>query len=191
MASAPAKPSIGSSLPSVKYPALLAVLQSIADGATPRQACLDNGLSLASLKYHLNNDAELKALFDDALETGSDALADMLVDIDKVHSNPAMASVISKNIQWLLERRKPDKFGARMQVSMENNATTGLLKALEAAIHRIPTPSVPAIAQRVITDVEVQIVEPAVPKERAAPLPAPPNTQVVPSEEDLRLLGLA
>lgn len=188
MASLPTKPSIGSSLPSVKYPVLMQVLQAIADGATPSAACKEHGLSLASLRYHLKNDDELRVLFDEALDIGSDALADLLVDIDKLHSAPAMAGVISKNIQWVLERRKPDKFGARVQVSMENNATKTLIGALDAAIARIPMATFPQIPSRQIVDVEAEVVER--PKKRTVPLPAPSNTQA-PSIEELRLLGLA
>lgn len=183
------KPSIGSTLPSVKYPVLLTVLQQIADGATPSRACADNGMTLASLKYHLKHDDELKALFDDALETGSDALADMLVNIDQVHSNPAMANVISKNVQWLLERRKPEKYGARLEISTGNRATTALIAALDAAIHRIPTPNVPALPARVVVDLEAEVVERT--KKEATPVrSAPPE---VPSDTDaeiLRQLGL-
>ncbi len=190
MAEVPVKPSIGSTLPSVKYPILMQVLQKIADGATPRQACLEYGMSLASLKYHLKNDVEMKELFDDALDTGSDALADMLVDIDKVHSNPSMARVISANIQWLLERRKPEKFGARIQVSMNNNATTALISALDKAMDRIPVASVPQVQRAVISDAVFEIVDPLPPKSKgAATEVAAPNTQL--REEDaLRLLGL-
>ncbi len=186
MADLPTKSSIGANLPSVKYPILLQVLQLIADGETPLEACRAHGMSLASLKYHLRNDDELKALFDDALDVGSDALADMLVNIDKIHSSPAMAGVISKNIQWVLERRKPDKYGARVQVSMENTATTTLIRALDAAVARIPMASVPQTRQ--VIDVEAEIVER--PKKEAPPLLTAPNTQA-PSIEELRLLGLA
>lgn len=192
MSNLPATSSIGSTLPSVKYPILLAVLQMIADGATPSKACKDNGLTLAALKYHLNNDEELKTLFDDALEVGSDALADLLVDIDTVHSNPAMASLISKNIQWVLERRKPDKFGARVQVSMENNVTKTLLGALDAAIHRIPMASPPRVAT-VVVDVDFEDVGQK--KGRASlptpSLPAPPEGEVADQAASLRELGLA
>ncbi len=190
MAEVPAKPSIGSTLPSVKYPLLMQVLQKIADGATPRQACLEYGMSLASLKYHLKNDVELKEMFDDALDTGSDALADMLVDIDKVHSNPSMARVISSNIQWLLERRKPEKFGARIQVSMNNSATTALISALDKAIDRIPVAGAPQVARAVISDAVFEIVNPLPPqKERAPDTHLAPDTQLR-EEAAKRLLGL-
>lgn len=191
MSNLPATSSIGSTLPSVKYPILLAVLQAIADGDTPSKACKTNGLTLAALKYHLQNDDELRVLFDDALEVGSDALADLLVDIDTVHSNPAMAALISKNIQWVLERRKPDKFGARVQVSMENNVTKTLLGALDAAIHRIPMASPP----RVATIVDVEFEDVGQKKGRASlptpSLPAPPEGEVADQAASLRELGLA
>lgn len=191
MSKLPAISSIGSTLPSVKYPILLAVLQAIADGDTPSKACKTNGLTLAALKYHLQNDDELRVLFDDALEVGSDALADLLVDIDTVHSNPAMAALISKNIQWVLERRKPDKFGARVQVSMENNVTKTLLGALDAAIHRIPMASPPRVPT--IVDVEFEDV-PDKKKGRtslpAPSLPSPPEEETA-QAASLRELGLA
>jgi hypothetical protein len=194
----PAKPSIGSTLPSVKYPTLMVVLQDIANGETPSNACKTHGTTLASLRYHIKQDDELKALFDDALSIGNDALADLLINIDTVHSAPAMAGVISKNIQWYLERRDPTKFGARVQVDMNNNATLKLVTALDAAIARIPAPAMPALPARAITDVEFTDVTPARGKKvGAAPLPAPPpalhRQDAAPplTEEDLRLLGLA
>ncbi len=114
----------------------------------------------------------------------------MLVDIDKVHSNPSMARVISANIQWLLERRKPEKFGARIQVSMNNNATTALISALDKAMDRIPVANVPQVQRAVISDATFEIVDPLPPKSKgAATEVAAPNTQL--REEDaLRLLGL-
>lgn len=188
----PTKPSIGSTLPSVKYPVWLAVLQEIANGETPKRACEIHDTTLAALRYHLKQDEELKAMFDDALATGNDALADMLINIDQVHSAPAMAGVISKNIQWYLERRDPTKFGARVQVDMNNNATQKLIGALDAAIARIPMASAPVIEAKMITDVEVlEIVNPLPPgaqaKKEAVPASTPP--QDVPLA-DLRLLGL-
>lgn len=184
MASSPAKPSVGSTLPSVKYPILMAILQEIADGVTPSEACKKNGTSLASLRYHLAQDEELEALFKDALDVGNDALADQLIDIDKIHSNPAMASVISKNIQWLLERRASARYGARVQVSMENNATKEFLAVLDKAMDRIPTASAPQVP--VITDASFEIVEPEKTK------PAPPHeAPASPDIETLKSLGLA
>ena len=187
MASSPAKSSVGSTLPSVKYPILVAIIHQISEGVTPSEACNRNGTTLAALRYHISKDEEIEALFKDAMDVGNDALADQLVDIDKLHSNPAMASVISKNIQWLLERRASGKYGARVQVSMENNATKEFLAVLDKAMDRIPTASVPQVPQ--ITDASYEIVEPE--KKRPAPTPTAPASSPTPDIETLKSLGLA
>lgn len=184
--------SLGSSLPSIKYPLLIEVLHAISDGKTPTRACEERGLTLASLRYAIKADDELAAMFKEALEIGNDALADTLVDIDRVHSEASMANVISKNIQWLLERRNPDKYGARVTVNSENNVSKALVAALDAAIHRIPIAHAPQekqaalLARPVTIDVEVEYVE----RKVDAPHPSPGSAASEVSLETLRSLGL-
>lgn len=183
MANVPTIGSIGSTLPSVKFPIMIAIVHLIADGMAPHQACKEQGTTLAAFKHALSIEPDLKTLFDEALETGSEVLADMLLHIDREHSDPRFARIISDNIKWLLERRKPDKYGQRVQVSMENNATKTMMEILDKAIERIPLARAP-VGSRFV-DVSFEEVD------KKTPPAVKPTALSLPSNDDLlREMGL-
>lgn len=184
MANVPTIGSIGSTLPSVKFPIMIAIVHLIADGMAPHQACKEQGTTLAAFKHALSIEPDLKTLFDEALETGSEVLADMLLHIDREHSDPRFARIISDNIKWLLERRKPDKYGQRVQVSMENSATKTMMDILDKAIERIPLARAP-VGSRFV-DVSFEDVKETPPAPRPAALTPPPSND----EALLREMGL-
>ena len=193
MSSLPAKPSLGATLPSIQYPLILQVLHRIADGLTETAACKEIGLSITAFRYNLKKEPELQELYAEAMKVGNDVLADTLIDIDKRHSLPAMASIVSKNIQWLLERRNPDKYGARVTINSENHATKGLLDMLDKAIDRIPVASTPYVPSKLVADdVEYEIVDVPEKKGGSAEPPALPPPLAAPTTGDdvEKLLGL-
>lgn len=174
MANVPTIGSIGSTLPSVKFPIMIAIVHRIADGMAPHQACKDEGTTLAAFKHAMSIEPDLKTLFDEALETGSEVLADMLLHIDQEHSDPRFARIISDNIKWLLERRKPDKYGQRVQVSMENNATKTMMEILDKAIDRIPVARAP-VGSRFVDVTFEDVIDKKTPSAVAPTALSPPN----------------
>lgn len=178
---------ISSTLPSVTTPKIVAVIHEIGEGVTVAQACQNQFIKVATFYNAVKRDNEVATMFAEALEVGNDVLADMLINIDKHHSDARMAGVISKNIQWVLERRAPKKFGQR--VTIENGdsiASKSLAEALNKALDRIPMP-----ANYRPGDSAIDIT----PKETAPPFPVAPKFReetplVGTTEAELRALGL-
>lgn len=133
-----------------RYPQILMVIEAVRNGLTFTRACSDLGLSPASIRRCILHDEDLVKMIADAETEGTDTLADMLVDIDQYHPDPKMAAVISKNIQWLLERRNRTKYGARVQVDHNNSPDRVIAEALAEAIKRIPVPALPAVTPPMI-----------------------------------------
>lgn len=137
----------------------VAVVQLLATGETLRKACKEHHINVAAFRALVAQEPQLKAMYDEAVEIGNDMLADMLVNIDSECADARMAGVLSKNIQWLLERRQADKFGARVTVQTSNEASKLLAEALNKAIDRIPAvPSLPP--PPTVTDVSYVDVTP-------------------------------
>ncbi len=93
-----------------------------------------------------------------------DAMADALINIDnhEIHgqSDPKMAAVVSKNIQWVLERRDAKRYGQRVEHNHTVSADRIITSALELArtavanVQTAPlidvtpaTPATPAVVQ--------------------------------------------
>jgi hypothetical protein len=133
-----------SQIPAVVLPKVMRVLEILRTGdknATLWKACQEVGISRGALLNHVRQHPELQVEFDKAIEDADDTLAEILVDIDQIHSDAKMAAVVSKNIQWLLARRRPAKFGDRITVTNEGgSADKVIVEALRAAIDRIPLP---------------------------------------------------
>lgn len=83
---------------------------------TLTEACDTAGITYASFKYHVEKDTELKDMFRTALAISEDIAADMLINIDRYVGDPKMATVISKNTQWVLSRRRRQDYGDHVTV---------------------------------------------------------------------------
>ena len=128
-------------LPIDIVPRVMRVIDYLREGKTLKSACDLAGVSRPAVLAYVRKDEDLSKLFDAALEEADDTLAEILIDIDQVHSDAKMAAVVSKNIQWFLARRRPNKFGDRMIVSNEgSSADRTLVEALREALKRIPLP---------------------------------------------------
>lgn len=156
----------------------MAVVHLVANGETVTKACEASFIAVSSFKAMLRKEPHLQAMLDEALQMRNDILVDMLINIDKTYSDPKMAAVISKNVQWMLERNEPEKYGQRLTLDHNNQQSKVLAEALAAAVLRIPKPreDVP-----MITDVTFETVE-----KNPAPLPAPEGVTL----DQLRALGL-
>jgi len=116
----------------------VSVIHQVAAGLTVSEACKKTYISVAQYRSALKKEPMLQAMNDEAIQVRNEILNDMLINIDLHQSEAKMAAVISKNIQWVLERNEPEKFAARNVVDPNNEATKLLAEALNKAIERVP-----------------------------------------------------
>lgn len=167
----------------------IAVVQLVGAGHTVTEACKAHGIAVASYRALLKTEPMLQAMNDEALSVRNEIYNDMLINIDKHQSDSKMAAVISKNIQWVLERNEPEKFAARNVVDPNNEATKLLAEALRMAVTRIP--QAPGAPLPQITDVTFEEVRP---KKRPPTLGVPAaeagrREDTLSSLEQLKALG--
>lgn len=130
---------LASLYPAVTQAHVMNVLKLMTEGETLGSACKKLALKPAQIRAAIRKDVVLQELHADALSQRNEMLNDMLVHIDDYQSDSRMASVVSKNIMWVLERNEPEKFGDRTAMSNANDeATKALARALDKALDRIP-----------------------------------------------------
>lgn len=122
------------------YPQVLHVIDLISQGETTTAACFKERMSVSTFKKYVAKQPELQELLTDAEQIGYDVLAEALVNIDNDarhgRSDPKMAKVISDNIKWLLEKRKPKEYGQKVQVDVNVTADRAVTDALSRAKQR-------------------------------------------------------
>ena len=124
-------------LPEIRNTLVLNVMAHLQQtGDTLTQACSVQGISYRAYLDAVKADPNLQTIHDEAISISQDVQADKLVNIDKVVSDPKMAAVISKNIQWLLSRRQPQKYGDRITVQHETSRDKAIIERLQAAKRR-------------------------------------------------------
>lgn len=114
----------------------MVALDYIGRGYTHTRACDAAGISIPAFKKYIATSQELQDLLHDAEQRSYDAMADALLNID---SNPlygsseaAMASVISRNIQWVLSKRDKRRFGDKVEHTHNITADRAIIDALNA-----------------------------------------------------------
>jgi hypothetical protein len=147
-------------LPVEVLPQIMQAISFLREGKTLNRACYLAGVSRHSFVTHVSKNPELQQVFDDALAEADDTLAEILVDIDQEHSDAKMAAVVSKNIQWLLSRRRPERYGDKITVTTQSSADQEIVGALKLALQRIPVPAQPLLTQEahVMIDVSPEAV---------------------------------
>lgn len=128
-------------VPTTLYPVLANVINRVREGETTTKACREYGTTVATFLKAVKSDQELSLEYDDALQQSYDRLAEKLINIDEDYPDAKMAKVVSGNIQWLIERRKPEGYGKRLTIENHSSADTRIIHALQAAIERIPLPA--------------------------------------------------
>lgn len=178
-------------MPAVTFAKALDVIKLVSEGETVLHACEAAFIQVQQFRASCKREPALQTMLAEAEETRDDILADMLVDVEKLPSDPKMASVISGNIKFLIERRRPTKYGKVPEaVNPDSDQNRLLAEALRAAIDRIPAP-VQALQQ--ITDVSFTVLDKKeVPTLQPAPVNGgdtskPPRT--LDGHEELRRLG--
>jgi hypothetical protein len=118
-----------------EVPKIMRAIRLIGEGRTVSEAIDETKIS--SWHWHKWTKTEpLNSLLQEALQRSYDVMAEMLVNIDKHHAEPAMASVISKNIQWFLSRRRPQTYGDRAILEHHITASKEVIEALTRARER-------------------------------------------------------
>ena len=125
-------------LPEIRHTLILNVMSRMqSTGDTLTRACDQCGISYATYWNTVRHSPVLQSLHDEALAIAEDILADKLVNIDAEVSDPKMAAVISKNIHWLLSRRRPQKYGDKIVVQHETSRDKVIIARLLAAKGRV------------------------------------------------------
>lgn len=131
------------------YRAALYAIDQLALGHTLTEACDMAHISVASFERYINDNDQLRQLFEEAERRGHDALTHALLHIDNHRiygqSNPQMAKVMSDNIKWYLSKKDPKRFGERVQVEHSVTLDRAITDALNAARNRTALPPPDAI----------------------------------------------
>jgi hypothetical protein len=161
----------------------LSVIMLIAQGRTQTAALDTVGVSYESFARAVESDATgtLKDMYNAAEERGYDTMADALLSIQSHpvygSTNPQMAKVISDNIKWFLGRKRPAKFGDKVQVDVHVSADREIINALKLAQEQAARAGVlppPVIEDAEVIDVTPRPVMPAASSAPDTRLPAPP-----------------
>lgn len=116
------------------YPVVMAAISWMATGLPESLACRRVGIDVGSFKKYIADNPTLQDLLAEADARGSDALADVLLEIDTHgifgRTDPKMAKVMSDNIKWLLDKRKPKQYGQRVAVDVNLTADKAIINAL-------------------------------------------------------------
>lgn len=166
--------SIATYLPAVTFAKALDVIKLVSEGETVVKGCKQLFITVAQFRATCAREPDLQTMLAEAEEMRDDILADMLVDLEELPSDPKMAAIYSKNIQFLLERRRPAKYGRVAEnLNPDNEQNRLLAEALRSAVDRIP---LPPQAVQAITDATFTVIEPK--KSAPAAKPAPKAAQM-------------
>jgi len=142
-----------------KYVLVLQAIDLIAKGLSKTRACDQVGVSVLTFNNFVKNDDMLGEMYAEADEVGADTLADILLEIDSHplygQSDAKMATVISKNIQWYLSKRKSGKYGDKLVVEHNITADKAVIEALQRGRQRALEGRSPAMLTGPIEDAVV------------------------------------
>ena len=138
------------------FPRIMSAIDLISQGRTKTSACDASGISITAFDTHIGSNEALQNLAAEAVRRGEDALADILLEIN-THlyygtMDPRMASVLSKNIQWYLARKRPKDYGDKMLIEHSISADKIIVDALTRGRNR-------AITGNVLDGVEYVVVD--------------------------------
>lgn len=128
------------SLPYDYYPAVLFAMNLLSQGDTLTSACDKANITVATYRSYIGRDKQLAEMHEEHEQRGYDAMADLLLNVDnhatRGRTDPKMAAVISKNIMWYLEKKKPKEYGQRVQIDQSVTLDITITQALNAAKQR-------------------------------------------------------
>lgn len=153
------------------YSLVIAAIDQIAQGHTKTAACEMVGVSVRTFNHVVKQDELLAELFEAAEDQSYDVMADSLVNISDNTlfgtTDPRLAAVVSKNVQWLLAHRRKKKYGEVVTVEHDIKADKEIIDALQRGRERAEgrliegeiVNQAPRIASRIVHDFVDVVVE--------------------------------
>lgn len=119
---------------------IMRVLATIEAGRVPTVACDMCGVSYSTFNTYTKPDGnypQLAQMREEAEDRLYEQMAEALPHIKDHHiygeSDPKMATIVSSNIKWLLERRRRTTYGAQSTIEHKITADKEVLDALHQA----------------------------------------------------------
>lgn len=130
-----------------------AILQAIRDGARIDHTAAAHGLIRADLWAYRHGKPDLVAAWYDAIKDSADSFVDQMVDVmSEADTNAKGARVKASILQWIAEKRDPDRYGQRTRADI-NVKTVDLTAIIKDANARLAAAKQPQLVQgeRIIT----------------------------------------
>lgn len=145
-----------------KYPQAIFAIEQVRLGETLSAACVTAGITTTAFRRILSTDSAMSDLYAEAKTNGDDVLADKLLTLHHEESDPRLVAILSKNIQWLLERRNK-AYSPRVEHNHNVSADKDLIAALSRGRARVmdalPSPNENAPSTVTVEDASYTIVE--------------------------------
>lgn len=129
------------------------ILQRVGAGERVDHSCAAHGFNRQDLLLFRQGNAELTAAWYDAMKDSADAFLDKLMDVMvESETNAKGARVKASILQWIAEKRDPDKYGQRTRADI-NVKTVDLTAIIKDANARLAAAKDPKLIQgeRIIT----------------------------------------
>lgn len=153
-------------VPTEMLPLVMLTIDKVREGRTLTAACRLSGIQVATFRRHVSNSKELQDLFATAEQESADMMADFLAEPfnHEIYgeTDVAKAALTSRNVQWLLQRRAPQKYGDKSSIEVTHRADDTLIAAMEAGRQRALALKAPATEI-----IEAEFSEPMDPETRA------------------------
>ncbi len=111
------------------------LIARVYDGDTLSEACAMMRLNPAAVGLTMRDDVTFDAAIREAQSFRVDIMVDKLENISEYESDPIMAGVISKNIQFVASKRLRRVYGDKVDVS--HTHTINIRDAMDAARNRV------------------------------------------------------
>jgi hypothetical protein len=124
-----------------------AILQAIRDGARIDHTAASYGLVRADLWAYRNGKPDLVAAWYDAIKDSADAFVDQMVNVmAEAEGNAKSARVKAGILQWIAEKRDPDRYGQRTRADI-NVKTVDLTAIIKDANARLAAAKDPRLIE--------------------------------------------
>lgn len=119
-----------------QYPAAMFAIERVRLGETLTVACQSAGITTTAFRRIVAMDNAINELYAEAKANGDDILGDRLLTLHEEESDPRLVAILSKNIQWLLERRNK-AYSPRIEHNHTHGADRDLIAALARGRERV------------------------------------------------------
>lgn len=129
------------------------ILQRIGSGDRVDHSCAAHGFNRQDLLLFRQGNQQLQNEWHEAMKDSADAFLDRMVDcMDEATTNAKGARVKANILQWMAEKRDPDKYGQRTRADI-NVKTVDLTAIIKDANARLAAAKEPRLIQgdRIIT----------------------------------------